>query len=147
MGAARTLTPGPAILLADRFLPGAGWAEIFLLALYAALATRAMLDPARSAGWRLRIWLLFSLVFFSQLALGLLLDQRFLMTGDLHLPVPALIVAGPAYRGSGLFMPGLFLAAVLLAGSAWCSHLCYLGGWDSLAARGKSRPGAVPPFS
>ena len=146
LAAAKTLAPGPAILLADRFLPGAGWVEIFLLALYAALVTRAMLDPARSARWRLRIWLLFSLVFFSQLALGLLLDQRFLMNGDLHLPVPALIVAGPMYRGSGLFMPGLFLAAVLLAGSAWCSHLCYLGGWDGLAARGKPRPGAVPLF-
>ncbi len=146
LAAARTLAPGPTILLADRFLPGAGWVEIFLLALYAALVTRAMLDPTRSAQWRLRIWLLFSIVFFSQLGLGLLLDQRFLMTGDLHLPVPALIVAGPVYRGSGLFMPGLFLVAVLLAGSAWCSHLCYLGGWDGLAARGKPRPGAVPRF-
>ena len=62
------------------------------------------------------------------------------MTGRLHLPVPALIAAGPAYRGHGLFMPLLFLAAALLAGPAWCSHLCYLGAWDDRCSRLLRRP-------
>ena len=45
------------------------------------------------------------------------------MTGKLHLPVPALIVAGPVYRGSVGFMLILFLCTILLVGPAWCSHL------------------------
>ena len=52
------------------------------------------------------------------------------MTGKLHLPVPALIAAGPLYRGGGLFMAILFSASVLLVGPAWCSWLCYIGAWD-----------------
>ena len=57
------------------------------------------------------------------------------MTGKLHLPVPAVIIAGPVYRFSSWFMPILFFSAILLAGPAWCSHLCYFGALDSSAAR------------
>ena len=56
------------------------------------------------------------------------------MTGRLHLPVPALIVAGPLYRGEGLFMPLLFAASALVLGPAWCSWLCYVGAWDGACA-------------
>ena len=66
------------------------------------------------------------------------------MTGALHLPVPALIVAGPLYRGEGLFMPLLFLATVLLVGPAWCSHLCYVGAWDLTLAQRRKRPEGLP---
>ena len=55
--------------------------------------------------------------------------------------MPALIAAGPAYRGEGLFMLGLFLSTVVLVGPAWCSHLCYIGAWDDAMARAKRRPG------
>ena len=35
----------------------------------------------------------------------------------------------------------LFGVAVLLAGAAWCSQLCYFGVWDAgTAARGRVRP-------
>ena len=34
------------------------------------------------------------------------------MTGKLHLPVPAMIAAGPVYRGGGLFMAILFLGTI-----------------------------------
>jgi len=78
---------------------------------------------------------LFSLVFFGQLVLGLAGAEQFLMTGKLHLPVPALIAAGPVYRGSGFFMPILFTVSVLLVGPAWCSHLCYIGAWDDQCSR------------
>ncbi len=123
------------ILIVERFFPGLGWIEIFLLALYARWIVEKILDPMQTAQWRSRIWLFFSIVFFSQLILGLIGFEKFLMTGRLHLPIPALIVAGPLYRGERFFMPILFLVTVLLVGSAWCSHLCYIGSWDNFAAR------------
>lgn len=132
------------MLLAERFIPGAGWLEASLLALYAGFVAQAMLDPRRSPVVRRRIWGLFSLVFFGQLALGLAGAERFLMTGKLHLPVPALIVAGPLYRGEGIFMLVLFGVTVLLVGPAWCSHLCYVGAWDSAMSGAKKRPAQLP---
>ncbi|BDD86020.1 4Fe-4S binding protein [Desulfofustis limnaeus] len=130
---AKTISPVD-VLLADRFLPGSGWVVIFGLGLYAAWITGKMLDARATARWRRLIWSLFSVVFFSQLVLGLAGLEKLLMTGSLHLPVPALIAAGPLFRGDGLFMVVLFATAVALAGPAWCSHLCYVGAWDNLAA-------------
>ena len=138
------------LLLADRFLstpkfPGAGWLEILALALYAAWLAGAFLDPERHKHLRPRIWALFSAVFFGQLLLGLLGLQDFLMTGQLHLPVPALILAGPIFRGGGLFMAILFATTVLVVGPAWCSHLCYIGAWDDACSRlGPKRPDPLP---
>lgn len=133
------------MLLAERFWPGAGWLEASLLALYAAWITRAMLDQGRSGAVRRRIWGVFSIIFFSQLALGLAGFERFLMSGTLHLPVPALIAAGPLFRGGeGLFMAVLFTITVLLAGPAWCGRLCYIGAWDSAMAFTKKRPAPLP---
>ncbi len=123
------------ILLLDRYLPGLGWLQILALAIYAAWLTRAMASPINHTRLRPRIWALFSLVFFIQLGLGLLGMKNMLMTGNLHLPVPALIVGGPLFRGSGYFMPILFASSVLLVGPAWCSHLCYIGAWDDLLSR------------
>ncbi|WP_319778870.1 4Fe-4S binding protein [Maridesulfovibrio sp.] len=123
------------ILLADRFFPGWGRAEIFLLAFYASWLGGRMFSPEGAKVMRPRIWALFSLVFFGQLVLGVSGVEQFLMTGKLHLPVPALIAAGPVYRGSGFFMPILFTVSVLLVGPAWCSHLCYIGAWDDQCSR------------
>lgn len=123
-----------ALLLADRFLPGWGGLEILGLALYADWLAGIMLRSRRTAKIRLRLWTIFSALFFLQLALGLAGAPHMLMTGKLHLPVPALILAGPLYRGHGLFMLILFASTVLLAGPAWCSHLCYVGAWDGLSA-------------
>jgi ferredoxin len=123
------------ILLADRFLPGAGWLEILLLGFYGAWVGEKMLNGCRTAAIRGRIWGLFSLVFFLQLLLGLAGVRQMLMTGELHLPVPAMILAGPIYRGGGLFMLTLFGATLLLVGPAWCSHLCYIGAWDDVLSR------------
>jgi polyferredoxin len=69
------------------------------------------------------------------------------MTGDLHLPVPALILAGPIFRGEGFFMLLLFLGTVLLVGPAWCSHLCYIGAWDQRAAAGRKSPRRLPAWT
>ncbi|MGI5865843.1 MAG: 4Fe-4S binding protein [Myxococcales bacterium] len=132
------------MLLAERFLPGAGWVELALLAAYAGWLAGKMQDERESATWRRRVWLLFSAVFFGQLALGLAGIERCLMTGKLHLPIPALIVGGPLYRGEGFFMPTLFLTTLLIVGPAWCSHLCYIGSWDLALSRRQRRPELLP---
>jgi len=138
---ARHKAPVP-LLLGERFFPASGpfWTVCF--ALYAGILAGWLLGP-QSARARSLAWTFFSLVFFVQLALGLAGWSRFLMTGTLHLPVPALILSGPLYRGEGFFMLILFGASLLLLGSAWCSHLCYFGAWDdrlSRLAAGKPRP-------
>jgi ferredoxin len=125
----------PPMLLLERFFPGTGLIEVVLLSLYAAWITRIYLKAGSTAGLRTRIWLLFSAVFFLQFGLGLAGIEQCLMTGKLHLPIPALILAGPLFRGKGFFMPILFVSTVLMAGAAWCSHLCYIGSWDNALAR------------
>ncbi len=135
------------LLLLERFVPGGGWIEALLLAVYAAWIGGKMLDPAAQPLWRRRVWLVFSFVFFTQLLIGLLGFDLFLMTGELHLPVPALIIAGPLFRMEGLFMLILFCSTVLLVGPAWCSHLCYIGAWDHAASRARKRPRALPAWS
>ena len=134
------------VILLERFFPTLGWIEIFFLALYARWIAEKMLDPLQSAQWRGRIWLLFSIVFFSQLIFGLIGFEKFLMTGNLHIPVPAMIIAGPLYRGERFFMLILFISTVILVGPAWCSQLCYFGAWDGLTARQKNRPEKLPSW-
>ena len=132
------------MLLADRFLPGAGWAQLAALSLYAALLVRLMLRSADTSVIRVRIWLAFSIVFFTQFILGVAGIDKLLMTGKLHIPLPAVVIAGPLFRGERFFMPILFLSTVVLVGPAWCSHLCYIGAWDGLSARAKKRPTKLP---
>jgi hypothetical protein len=69
------------MLLLERFIPGAGWLEIVLIACYGALVAYHMQDPAKVQSWRRYTWLAFSVVFFSQLILGLAGLDKFLMTG------------------------------------------------------------------
>jgi NAD-dependent dihydropyrimidine dehydrogenase PreA subunit len=134
----------PTMLLAERFLLGTGWVEILLLAFYAAWITEKMLDIKKSPTLRKRIWAGFSFVFFAQFILGLAGIEKFLMTGELHFPIPAVILGGPLYRGEGFFMLILFLGTVLFIGSAWCSHLCYIGAWDNLFACSQKKPSVLP---
>ena len=136
----------PVMLLMERFFPGAGWMEVILLALYAGWVTEQMALPSQTPKMRRRIWTLFSVVFFSQLILGVAGIEKLLMTGKLHLPVPALIFAGPLFRGEGFFMLILFGVTVILSGPAWCSYLCYIGSWDSAAAGSKKIPQSLPSW-
>ncbi len=129
---------GRPMLLAERFLNGAGWVEIVLISLYGAFISGKMQDPLNMPKWRKTCWTIFSLVFFSQLIIGLLGADKFLMTGKLHLPIPMMILAGPIYRGQLSLMTILFLSTVVLTGPAWCSQLCYFGAFDNLASRGKT---------
>lgn len=127
------------MLLLERFLPGWGWVEIISLAFYGGFISYKMVHARHTADWRIRIWTLFSVVFFAQLMLGLLGFDRFLMTGELHFPIPAMILAGPVYRFQIGFMPILFLSTIILSGPAWCSQLCYFGAVDALFSN-KGRP-------
>jgi polyferredoxin len=134
------------MLLVDRFFPGMGWIEIIALSLYAGFLTPKILNPKTSIRWRTILWLTFSVIFFSQLTLGILGLESFLMTGKLHLPIPALILAGPIYRGDNFFMPILFGSTLLFIGPAWCSYFCYIGGWDFLASQQVKRPQPMPKW-
>jgi polyferredoxin len=127
------------MLLVERFFPGFGWIEIAGLTLYSIFLTFAMTITAKIARVRSLYWRIFSLIFFTQLILGLTVSPRFLMTGRLHLPVPALIVAGPLYRGRGIFMLVLLMSTIFIIGPGWCGHLCYIGAWDDVAAHKKTR--------
>jgi len=126
------------MLVLERFISGGGWIQIAVTALYGSFLAAKMQNPLKSAKWRKLSWSVFSVVFFSQLILGLSGLERFLMTGELHLPVPAMIISGPIYRAEISFMALLFLSTVLLTGPAWCSHFCYFGGLDSQMASGRT---------
>ncbi len=135
----------PVPLIAERFLPGSGWGELLLLAIYAAWLVEKLLDAGTTDRIRRNVWAGFSLVFFLQLALGVAGVAKLLMTGALHLPVPAMIAAGPFFRGeTSFFMPILLGVTLLVAGPAWCSWFCYLGSWDFIASRSADEPGVLP---
>ncbi|MCK9255807.1 MAG: 4Fe-4S binding protein [Bacteroidales bacterium] len=123
------------ILLSERFFPGYGWIQIAIMSILAGFIAVNMLNINKISRWRTATWTIFSLVFFSQLALGLLGYEKFLMTGKLHLPIPAVVIAGAVYRFEIGFMPFLFLTTVLITGPAWCSQLCYFGSFDNLTSR------------
>jgi len=125
------------MLMLERLLPGYGWIGIILLGIYAGFIVHKMLFTGDTAKWRIRIWLLFSVIFFGQLLLGLLGLEVFLMTGTLHFPIPAVILAGPVYRLETGFMPILFLSTLILSGPAWCAQLCYFGALDGFASGNK----------
>lgn len=131
------------MLMLERFLSGGGWIEIALIALYGGVVAYKMQDPANVPKWRLRTWSFFTWFFFSQLLLGLLVSEKFLLTGKLHLPIPMMIIAGPVYRAQLSVMTLLFLSTIILTGPAWCSHLCYFGAIDGMASSGKGRPKRV----
>lgn len=126
------------LLMAERFIQGGGWIQILLLSVLGFIITFNMLDLNKVPKWRRGIWLIFSIYFFIQFAIGLFLDDRFLMSGKLHLPVPFMIAAGPLFRMQFSIMTLIFLGTILLSGPAWCSHFCYFGAWDSVAAKGKT---------
>lgn len=126
------------MLFFERFLSGGGWIEIFLVASFGAFVANKMQDIKQSAKWRTISWAVFSAWFFIQLMLGILADERFLLTGKLHLPVPAMLISGPLYRGEKSVMTLLFLSTIILTGPAWCSQLCYFGAVDNLMAKGKT---------
>lgn len=143
LGGMQIFMPMPMLLL-ERFLPGWGMVQVLVMGIYASWLLTLFLQPATAKKWRPKIWSLFSLVFFAQLILGLAGIEKMLMTGKLHLPLPALIIAGPLFRGSGFFMLIMFVVTVILVGPAWCSFLCYFGPMDDLASRRATKIQPMP---
>lgn len=131
------------MLLAERFMQGAGWGEIILISFYGLFVTSMMQDPSNVPKWRKITWTTFSIVFFTQLLIGLAGEEKFLMTGKLHLPIPMMILGGPVYRGELSVMTILFLSTIVLTGPAWCSQFCYFGAFDNLASSGKPSKGKL----
>lgn len=132
------------MLMLERFIQGGGWIEIVIIVAYSYFLTYKMQQIAGSAKWRLISWTVFSVFFFSQLLLGILVSEKFLLTGKLHIPVPAMMISGPIYRGQLSIMTLLFLSTLILSGPAWCSHLCYFGAIDGIASnKGKTHSGPI----
>ena len=123
--------PFPLLLAHRYFGETAGYIESALAAIYIAFMSYKLLTTNNRAKWRKIIWITFSFIFFGQLTLGLLGHSNFLQTGNLHYPIPVLMVSGPIYRLEGFFMVALFFTTVLLSGPAWCSQLCYVGAIDN----------------
>ncbi len=140
------LNMDPAGLLLERFLVAGGWWEALTLAFYAGWLSDRLQDARQIRKLRPKLWLMFSAIFFTQLILGVLGLDKLLMTGKLHLPVPAIIAAGPIFRGGGFFMAILFSVSIVLVGPAWCSWLCYIGAWDDKFSRSLKRPDRLPPW-
>jgi polyferredoxin len=111
---------------------------IVVTVLYACLVRLLLFSKKNWGKKRKAIWSLFALVFFSQLALGLLGFPQFLMIGKLHYPIPALIVGGAVYELKFGFMQMLFLGTVLLSGPLWCGWLCYFGPIDNVCSGQKA---------
>lgn len=130
-------TNGKSMLLFQRFWKYGGFVEIVLLIAYAFTLTKLMLSNQKKA--RNLSWTFFSIVFFSQLLAGLLFCDKCLMTGKLHLPIPAIIIAGPIFRFEIGFMTILFLSTLLISGPAWCSQLCYFGAIENIFVKRKSK--------
>jgi len=126
------------LLLLERFLPVIGSVQIFFAACYGAFAVGLLADRRYSRRARFWLWLTFGLIFFAQFALGLLGMEKMLLTGQLHVPVPAFVLYGAVFRETLNAMPFIVLATTLLAGGAWCSLFCYFGTFDALA--GNSQP-------
>ena len=125
------------LFLLEALFPAWGGIQLFLLAWYAGFVTGKLLTPRTSRKTRKTVWIVFSCFFFGQLALGLAGVPGFTGFGKPHIPVPGMILFAPLYRGSLSMMLFLVLAACLLAGSAWCSMLCYFGSIEA-ATSGKA---------
>jgi polyferredoxin len=132
----------PMILL-ERFIKGGGWIEIFLLSCFAVFLYLKMRNPNQTSKWRTISWTIFGIAFFLQLIIGIFLNENFLMSGKLHLPIPAIIVGGALYKLKLTFMPILLISTIVLTGPAWCSQFCYFGAFDNLAARTKKKSSAI----
>jgi ferredoxin len=129
------------LLLLERLFHYGGWVETFVVSLYGAIIAWFMQDMRKASKWRMISWTVFSIWFFTQLFFGIVISDTFLLTGKLHLPVPAMIIGGPIYRQQLSVMTILFLSTIILTGPAWCSHLCYFGAIDNqFAKKGWAKP-------
>ena len=68
------IMPKNPLLIGERLFPYGGWIQVILAMLYSGWLCHKMQDRQERPKWRKRAWLLFSIVFFGQLALGIFAD-------------------------------------------------------------------------
>ncbi|MDL2290951.1 hypothetical protein LJC09_02450 [Desulfovibrio sp. OttesenSCG-928-F20] len=124
-------------LLLERFSPLFGSVQIFFVSWYGAFCAGKLIDPRQSRQTRKIIWIIFGCCFFAQFFLGLLGVDKMLLTGKLHVPVPAFIIYGPIFRSSFSMMPVIVLVSTILVSAAWCSMLCYFGPFEAFLIKRK----------
>ena len=105
----------PQLMLVHRLVPGFGVMQALAAGCWSAWVCARLADRTKAGRTRLFAWRLFSVVFFAQFFLSLAGWSLFSMTGEWHIPVPGVIVAGALYRGAAGFMPLLFAVSVLVA--------------------------------
>ena len=118
------------LMLLPRFFASGASLQALLMALYAGHVFSQLQQHGHHSMKRLRLWMIFSLVFFGQLILGLFVDSKFLMTGKLHWPIPGLIISANILELKFSVMFVILTISFILAGPSWCSHLCYVGAID-----------------
>ena len=106
----------PQLMLVHRLVPGFGVMQALAAGCWSAWLCARLADAKQAGRTRLFAWRLFSVVFFAQFFLSLAGWSLFSMTGEWHIPVPGVIVAGALYRGAAGFMPLLFAVSVLVLG-------------------------------
>lgn len=126
---------GNPMIMAARFSPVAGWIEISIISLYCFFLTIWLQKNQAKA--RFFLWTIFSVTFFTQLILGLAVNKMFLMSGQLHPPVPGFILGNAIAKSEVGFMIVLLISTMVISGPAWCSSLCYFGIWDNHFASNK----------
>ncbi|MFC1856255.1 4Fe-4S binding protein [Thermodesulfobacteriota bacterium] len=142
------------VMLFEHFVFASGVLEAFWLAIYAGFFVDYMQNYFGAQYLRSKIWILFSTLFFFQIALVLFLQygmslfglENFLVTGTISTPVPMTIIAEPIFNNSGLIALIIFAVTIILVGPAWCSYLCYFGAVDHLASCKEKKPGTMPKW-
>lgn len=127
------------ILLFDRLFPYGGYLQIISSSFLSLYLFNNLMRDENYISFRRKMWISFSILFFLQFFAGVFISNKFLLTGELHFPIPFMILCGGLWRGELNFMIILFLCTILISGSAWCSHLCYFGGIDLFCSSKSSR--------
>ncbi len=127
------------LMILPRFFASGAPLQALAMALYAGHVFSQLQQHGPHSKKRLRLWMIFSLVFFGQFILGLLVDSRFLMTGRLHWPIPGLIISSNILELKFSIMFVILSVSYILAGPSWCSHLCYVGAIDHWLSSKKKR--------
>ncbi len=116
------------------------WILLAAVTLYGALLAERLVNARRHAPIRRLAFRLFSIVFLFQFFWGVFLSSAWLFGGEAALPHPAFLLLAPVGAVKGVHLFALWALSLLVAGPAFCSHLCWLGTWDHFAASRKGTP-------
>jgi 4Fe-4S binding domain len=113
---------------------------IAVLTTWSVFLTGKMVTTKKRASYRSFYWRLLSIIFFSQILVGVFISSNFLLSGELTIPHPSFFVFSGSHFSRFLSNALLlYFISLVLTGPSWCSHLCWLGSWDQYAASKKKR--------